>query len=533
MEANCTYLPYSKTNYFSGIALDYIDGNGKLRSFYKHSVNIEGIKQSLEARKQFPQERTVLVEELKKQYSGLELTGAVDDNIQLLLNESTFTVTTAHQPNIFTGPLYFIYKVLHTVKLAVYLKQQLPEYNFVPVYYMGSEDADLDELGTISIDGVSYKWDTKQTGAVGRMKVDTAFLQLITQMHGQLGVLPYGDELIDLFTKIYTKGKTIQQSTLEIVNHLFGNYGIVVLIPDNANLKRLFHDVIEKELTQQFSYQAVSKTIASIEKHYKVQAGGRALNLFYLKDDKRERIEREGDVYKVEVLGLNFTFEEILAELRNNPERFSPNVILRGAFQETILPNIAFIGGGGELAYWLELKAVFDAANIPYPVLLMRNSFLVVEDKWIKKTQELGLSVSDLFQPVFEIMRLIVEARSSNQFALNGELKKVEELYEQIGKLANAVDKTLNNHVEALKTKAITRLRELEKKMLRAEKRKFEAEQRHLEKIRATLFPNNSLQERVENLSLFYSKYGKDFVNTLLSHSLALEQEFAILELNS
>lgn len=533
MKANCTYLPYSKTNYFSGIAIDYVNADEKLLPFYKHPVNVEGIRQSIDARKQFPQQRTLLVQELQKQYEGLPVMEAFNTNIKLLLSETTFTVTTAHQPNIFTGPLYFIYKILHTVKLANVLKQQMPEYDFVPVYYMGSEDADLQELGNMNIDGVHYTWNTDQTGAVGRMKVDAAFLQLIAQMQGQLGVLPFGNELIDVFKKIYTKGKTIQQATLEIVNYLFGDYGLVVLIPDNTQLKKLFHEVLEKELKQQFSHKAVGETIAAMEKHYKVQAGGRELNLFYLINDKRERIEKLGDVYKVEALGLNFTDQQILNELKEYPERFSPNVILRGAFQETILPNIAFIGGGGELAYWLELKGVFEVVNIPYPLLLLRNSFLVAEEKWTQKVKELGLSLSELFQPPFEIMRLIVARRSSNQFALNGELKKVEELYEQIAQLAGSVDITLTNHVAALKVKAVKRLHELEKKMLRAEKRKFEAEQRHLEKVRSALFPQNNLQERVENMSLFYSKYGKGFINILLNHSLSLEQEFAILELTA
>jgi len=318
-----------------------------------------------------------------------------------------------------------------------------------------------------------------------------------------------------------------------LVNYLFGNYGLVVVIPDNANLKSLFHAVLEKELKEQFSYQAVNATIAALEKNYKVQAGGRALNLFYLKENRRERIEKEADHYRVDALGLNFTEQKILIELNDHPERFSPNVILRGAFQETILPNIAFIGGGGELAYWLELKNVFDAVDIPYPVLLLRNSFLVAEEKWIQKTKELGLSLNDLFQPAFDIMHRIVEARSSNQFALNGELKKVEDLYNQIGLLAGAVDKTLNNHVAALKTKAVKRLQELEKKMLRAEKRKFEAEHRHLEKLKSALFPNNSLQERVENMSVFYAKYGNAFIDILLRHSLTIEQQFAILELTA
>ncbi|MEP6846167.1 MAG: bacillithiol biosynthesis cysteine-adding enzyme BshC [Panacibacter sp.] len=532
MQSNCTYIPYGQTNFFSGIANDYINADEKLMPFYKYPVNIEGIKQSIEARKLFPQQRNVLVQELQKQYEGFSHKEVLD-NIALLADENTFTVTTAHQPNIFTGPIYFIYKILHAIKLAEILKKQLPEYNFVPVYYMGSEDADLDEIGSIKIDGVSYQWNTNQTGAVGRMKVDATFLQLIAQMRGQLGVLPYGNELIDVFSKAYTKGKTIQVATLELVNHLFGKYGLIVLNPDNANLKKLFNPVVEKELREGFSHKAVTATIAQLEQKYKVQAGGRELNLFYLKDDKRERIEKDTALYRVESLGLAFTEQEILEELNAYPERFSGNVILRGAFQETVLPNIAFIGGGGELAYWLELKAVFEAVNIPYPLLLLRNSFLVIEEKWLHKITALGLSETDLFKSTFEMMNLIVESRSSNQFSLNGELKKVEDIYSQITTVAGAIDKTLGNHVTALKVKSLKRLHELEKKMLRAEKRKFETEQRHLDKIKSALFPGNNLQERVENISLFYAKYGAAFIDMLLTRSAALEQEFAMLKLSS
>jgi len=531
MEANCIYLPYSETNYYSGLVIDYINENEKLRPFYKRPVSVKGIEEAIQARKKFPQQRNVLVEELRAQYNGLPQSQALENNFQLLMSENTFTITTAHQPNIFTGPLYFIYKILHTVKLASFLKQQLPACNFVPVYYMGSEDADLDELGNINIDGVNYKWNTDQTGAVGRMKVDEQFLQLIATMKGQLGVLPHGNELIDLFSDAYTKGKTIQQATLELVNQLFGAYGLVVLIPDNARLKKLFNPVIKKELTEEFSNKAVASTIAALERHYKVQAAGRELNLFYLKDNKRERIEKENSLYKIKALNLSFTEAQILNELENYPERFSPNVILRGAFQETILPNIAFIGGGGELAYWLELKNVFEAVDIPYPMLLLRNSFLVIEEKWSAAIKELGLSVSDLFLSSHEIMNRIVAARSSRQFVLNGELKNAEALYTEIASIAGSVDQTLNQHVAALKTRAIKHLQELEKKMLRAEKRKFEAEQRHLQKIKNALFPNNNLQERTENFSLLYSKFGDQFIQQILDHSNALEQQFAIVNI--
>jgi len=533
METNCTYLPYHQTNYFSKIAIDYINADKKLQPFYKYPVSIEGIKQSIEARKLFPQEREVLVRELKSQYEGIPQPAKISENVQSLLQPNAFTITTAHQPNIFTGPLYFIYKLLHVIKIADELNKQLTEYYFVPVYYMGSEDADLDEVGSIAVDGVQYTWQTKQTGAVGRMKVDKAFISMIDAMYGQLGVLPYGDEIVQLFKKIYSVDKTIEQATLELVNHLFGAYGLVTLLPDNITLKKLFQPAIEKELKEGFSHEEVTATLTELEKNYKIQAEGRELNLFYLIDDKRERIEVEGLKFKVQNLKLEWTGEEILKELDEHPERFSPNVILRGAFQETILPNIAFIGGGGELAYWLELKSVFASINVPYPLLVLRNSFLIVEEKHEQMVHNLGLQLEDMFHPEHELMNKIVTNRSENKVRLNGELQKIEDLYNEVMNLASNVDLTLKEHVAALKTRAVNRLQELEKKMLRAEKRKYNTELNQLQKIKSVLFPHNSLQERTENICGFYAKYGKGFIDILLESSGAFNQEFGILSLHA
>ncbi|MDE3253540.1 MAG: bacillithiol biosynthesis cysteine-adding enzyme BshC, partial [Bacteroidota bacterium] len=378
MEQTANYLPYESTGYFTKIVSDYLSCSPQLRPFYVHQPDMEGLKASLQARQSFDTPRKLLVEVLEEQYQRLPISDKVTANIQLLKKESTFTITTAHQPNIFTGPLYFIYKILHAVKLASELADQFPEYHFVPVYYMGSEDADLDELGFVEVGGQKLVWETKQTGAVGRMKVDKALIRLIHAIHGQAGVLPFGKEWTDLLFQTYTEGKTIQKATLDLVHQMFADFGLVVLIPDNGRLKTAFQSVVTKELTEQFSHAIVAETIASLGKTYKVQTGGRELNLFYLKDDKRERIEVHQDVYTVLGSGLSFTRQEILQELADYPERFSGNVILRGAFQETVLPNIAFIGGGGELAYWLELKNVFAAVGIPYPVLMLRNSFLLV-----------------------------------------------------------------------------------------------------------------------------------------------------------
>ncbi len=531
MESSCTYLTYQDTGYFSKIVTDYLNGTAELQPFYKHPTTIDGITAAIKERQKFTTNRTVLVNELKAQYATIAASSQLSDNLDLLLSENTFTITTAHQPNIFTGPLYFVYKILHTIKLATTLKQQLPQYNFVPVYYMGSEDADLDELGYININGTKHEWQTKQTGAVGRMKVDKALLQLIDAIQGQIGVLENGDEISNLFRQCYTIGKSIQQATLELVNALFGSYGLVIIIPDNANLKRLFNNVLKKELLHQFSNKVVTESIIELSKQYKVQAGGRALNLFYLIDDKRERLGVENGHWKVATLNLSWNETGIINELNNYPERFSANVILRGVFQETILPNIAFIGGGGELAYWLELKKLFEAVQVPYPVLVLRNSFLLVEAKDANLINKLQLNYTSIFKSEDELLNDITKRQATNQLNLSGELDTTKAFYQTIKKVAGAIDSTLAQHAEALQTKAIYRLQELEKKMLRAEKRKLKDEAAQLHKLKSSLFPNNSLQERTENLSSFYGKYGKALLDELLKQSLALEQEFVVMEL--
>jgi bacillithiol synthase len=531
MNFTATAFAYRKTGHYSGIVLDYLEKKEQLHPFYSQPVSETGIKAAMAERKLYPTDRKLLVEVLQQQYTGVNPGTPQQQNIKLLNNHNCFTVTTAHQPNIFTGHLYFFYKILHTIKLCEKLKTAMPENDFVPVFYMGSEDADLEELGHIYINGIKHEWKTKQTGAVGRMKVDKELIKILVDIEGELTVQPFGKEIIDQMKDCYTEGATIEQATFKLINALFGEFGLIVLLPDNRALKKSFIPVVEKELASTFSHSIVEDTVARFPEEYKAQAGGRELNLFYLKDDIRERIEKRNDQYSIRNTQLSFTEQEIKEELKNNPERFSPNVILRPVFQEMILPNIAFIGGGGEVAYWLELKKVFEVVNVPFPVLVLRNSFLLAEKKYSEKVKVLGFTISDLFKPEHDLMNVLVKRNSTVQLNLEKEKQAIHEFYNGLKNTAGAVDKTLQLHTEALKKQALRKIEALEKKMLRAEKKKFEAQQRQLHKLKEQLFPHNNLQERIENFMPFYAMWGKDFIKTVYENSLGLEQEFLILEL--
>ncbi len=529
MQSKCTYLPYTSTGYFSTIAADYISGHDDLKPFYDFAPDIEGVKAAVTTRKKFTTNRQLLINVLKEQYKEVQLSSRQQQYISQLGNENTFTVCTAHQPNIFTGYLYFIYKIMHAIKLAETLTAQIPGCNFVPVYYMGSEDADLEELGHIFLDGKKYEWKTKQQGAVGRMKVDKALVQLITEISGQLLVHPHGTAIVELVKNCYKEGITIQQATFVLVNTLFAEYGLLILLPDNPVLKNEFAPVIKKELLQQFSHKAVAETMASFPSKYKVQAAGRELNLFYLTDEGRNRIEKTDGQWLIVDSEKKFSEDEIINELQSSPERFSPNVILRPVLQEAILPNIAFIGGGGEIAYWLELKKVFEAAGVPYPVLVLRNSFLLVDDKSNELVKKLNLTTEEIFTEENKLMNDLVKKQTSNTLSLEKEKASLKELYNQLSSVAGAVDATLQPHTQALLKKALDKMEALEKKILKAEKQKFEAQQRQLHKLKQQLFPNNNLQERVENFMLLYAKYGANIIDAIYQNSLALEHRFAVL----
>jgi len=522
-------LPHSKTNFFSNLNTDYLAGDKKLEDFYHFKPNDEGLKAAIEARKNYPVNRTALVEALQKQYSGFQLKEAVLKNIELLKEQDTFTICTAHQPNLMTGYLYFIYKILHTVKLAKHLKSIQPEYNFVPVFYIGSEDNDLDELGTFRYNDVKYKWNTEQQGAVGRMS--TKDLQpLLQQLINLLG--PPGDHaerLKEIIAKAYAPDHTIATATRHLVNELLGDYGVVVIDSDDAALKQLFIPVLKQELFQPVSDAIVQQQTARLNENYAGQAFSRPINLFYLKDDIRERIERTASGWQVLHTDIHFDKAALEQEVEQHPERFSPNVILRGLFQESILPDVAFIGGGSEVAYWLQLKGVFEHYKVFFPALVLRQSFLISNNTGNQLQEKLGLKDEAIFLPTQQLVQYYVKKHATHDLELTNLEKEMQAVFDKLKEKATHIDATLKGSAEAALTKMKYQMQVIEKKMLRAEKRNMADKIAQLYKLKNTLFPNNSLQERYDTFMPFYLERGASFFDHLLEATLPYGEQFVIL----
>jgi bacillithiol biosynthesis cysteine-adding enzyme BshC len=295
-------------------------------------------------------------------------------------------------------------------------------------------------------------------------------------------------------------------------------------------LKRSFIPYVKEELLQQSSFKAVTETMEKM-KDYFVQVNPREINLFYIEDNLRERIILENGIYKVNHTKIEFTEAEILGLLESNPEKFSPNVIMRPLYQEVILPNLCYIGGGGEIAYWLELKSFFAAAKVTFPILLLRNSVLLATEKQNKKADNLNLTWADLFSKQATLINQVTQKLSDFPIDFTEQKEALQKQFEALLELANHTDRSFLGAVKAQEVKQTKGLENLEKRLLIAQKRKYHDELKRIIDLQNELFPNQSLQERQANFSEFYLESGERLIPQLMNQLNPLEQNFNIITL--
>ncbi|MDT0643531.1 bacillithiol biosynthesis cysteine-adding enzyme BshC [Zunongwangia sp. F363] len=534
MPSEC--IPYSETNYFSRLILDYLDRKEELKNFYNRYPEIDNFGDQIKEKKNsFPIEnRQALVEVLEEQYQNLEISAATAANIKSLGDENTFTVTTGHQLNLFSGPLYFVYKIISTINLTRLLKEKYPENHFVPVYWMATEDHDFEEINFFNLKGKKFKWNSTQEKA-GKTAVgylSTEGLQEVFKLFSaEIGVGKDADFLKNLFEKAYLQHDNLTDATRFLANELFKEHGLVILDAQEKKLKKLFIPYAENELFKQISHEKTSKTAEALAGlGYNVQVNPREINLFYLTEEFRERIiERENIFYVHEREDIQWSREELFAELEEFPERFSPNVVMRPLYQEIVLPNLCYIGGGGELAYWFELKSYFEAEKVPFPILLLRNSALVQSGKQRKKRENLNISNKELFLKQHELINRKVRKISDIDIDFSPQKEHLKQQFQQMYELAEKTDKSFLGAVKAQEVKQIKGLEHLEKRLLKAQKRKLKDEVTRIAKLQNELFPNGSLQERQANFSEFYAEFGEKFIHTLIENLNPLDENFKIL----
>ncbi len=520
-------VPFSDIREFSKIDKAYVAEDSALRPFYAYETELTEFPKIIENRKGFDLDRQALVQGLLSQYEIIPHQESTRKQIRSLGLENTFTVTTAHQPSLFTGPLYFIYKIISTINLADKLNTTYPEYHFVPMYWSGAEDHDFEEINHLRVFGKKIVWETNSGGSVGQLDTST-LLPVIKELSGILG--ESAQDITRILSDIFTRHKKYGNAVLEFVHRLFGEKGLIAIDPSRQDFKRLFVPHMEKELLEQPSEALVAKAHQQLENAgFAGQAFPRAVNLFYVGEGYRERIEPHTNGYEILNLSQFLSREKILDELNKSPERFSPNVIMRPLYQEAILPNLAYIGGGGEIAYWLERKEQFKTFGASFPMLLRRDSVLWIDNGTWKKMEKSGLGIKDILGETEVLIKRKVKEISDAELQLQDEKKDLEKVFATIRRKAELIDPTLSKSVDGELAKALKGFTNLEGKMIRAEKKKHETTTQRIRTIKEKLFPEGNLQERKDNFLPLYTKHGKSFFDTLYQFLNPLDKRFKII----
>lgn len=497
--------------------------------FYRFHPNLEGFANAISERSQFPVDRILLQDVIKKQYEGYVLHELQKKHIEAISSEQTYTVVTAHQPYLLTGPLYYVYKIFSAINLAEKLKENFPEYHFVPVFITGSEDHDFEEINHLHLFQHKIAWQHEAGGPVGRLNTQ-GLQEVITEVKSLFGSSTYSSELSAILDKSLDGAQDYNSFVFKLINQLFGQYGLILLNMDDSQLKDRFKPVMRKELTEHPSAELIKERQERWQAlGFHSQAHAREINLFYMDHGIRERILKSGDYYEINNTELRFSEEEIVKLLEENPEKFSPNVVIRPLYEEYILPNLAYIGGGGELAYWLERKTQFEHFGIFYPILIRRDSMLWISKAQWQTLQKNEMVWQDLFMDEDALINKYIQHTLNYDISLEEEAGSISQIFQLIASKAAGADKSLESFVEAERVKIVKSVEHIEQRIKRAIKKNEETAVNQLKNLKNKLFPGGGLQERHHNFMQYYLNMGPSFFEIIKKEADPLQSSFTVI----
>ena len=522
-----TSIPRSKLPFFSQEEIDLIYHQEKLSEFIGLKFAIENFEKQIKTKKKLftSEQRNTIASVLEGNYEKLPENALALKQIALLKEENTYTVTTGHQLCLYGGPLYFFIKIIHTIRLSEVLQEQYPNYNFIPIFWMASEDHDSEEIQSLNIFGKNIIWNHDQEGAVGKFNTDN-----LNEVKDQLLALfrqPKGTELDKYLSAM--DGITYGAAFKSWVHNLFGEMGLIVLDADQRELKKQMIPVFHKDILENFSNECIEKTNQKLLQEKRTpQIYSRKINVFYMENDKRVRIVKNaaGDYEAGEI---SFSKHELIALLNEHPNRFSPNVALRPILQELLLPNLCYIGGMAELKYWAQLKTVFESCKLPFPILQMRSSLLWIDKNADQRMTQLGLTIEELFESTELLQKKMLAKSDTNPIDLEQVSKAIEIV--EISYLESIKNNPgLNDWLGAELNRIKQQHKSIQQKIEKAKKSNFEGQLKKVAKLKENLFPKQKLQERTLNLLHFCNNSSpKDKLQELYRAIDPLTNDFTIL----
>jgi len=522
-----TTIPLNEIRFFRKLIHDFTDLDSKLKPFLKSFVHLDSIQANLNLKKKH---RAILSNVIKEQYDETIFVNSdmsiLDNNISKLANNNVYTVTTGHQLNLCVSPLFLIYKITSVIAYANYLNNAIKDSYFVPCFWMASEDHDFDEIKSLHLDGKSYHWNMNNQDAVGNLS-SKSITHILEQIKDLLMMSNHGKELFDIYNYAYTNNSNYANATRSVLMSLFGDYGLVVVDGNHRKLKELFYPYLKAEVEENYVYKTVLQTNQLLKANYQPEINAMKTNIFYLYNNIRSKIHFDQNKYFTHDHDKCWSKSELLDEILSFPERFSPNVFLRTLYQEVVMPNLLYIGGPSEVAYWLQLKNMFETLGVEYPLLALRSHFLILSSRISNIMSTLNLADDDLFLTSHDQIKNILNHQSligldDNYFIIHDQFMKMKNKISSIKGFPMqsfyVFEKRFQNELSRFRSK-----------VLKFEKTKNPDIITQINFIHDSLFPHDLPQEKVKSFIPYYIKYGKDFFDLLIQESPIFENKYTIL----
>lgn len=449
-----------------------------------------------------------VLREVFAQQNATNSSELIQQNITALTKENTFTITTGHQLNLFGGPLYGIYKICQVISISRALNERQNENHFVPVFWMATEDHDFEEINHFHLFGEKISWDIDSKDSItGEIKLEQ-IEEVLAKVEGKFNQADQS-KIVKEITDCYRSSKTLSEAHHQLVRYFFKDTELLILDANDSRLKGMFSVTASKEVNEQFVFKAVSNTNKKLEADgYHQQVFVRECNLFHIDtNDRRERIVFEGGEFHFD--GKTWKHDEVLKAINEHPEQFSPNALMRPIYQEIVLPNVVYLGGGGEIAYWLQLKEAFDAASIPFPILRVRHSALLMNQKSIDFLNDLKIDLMDLKLGVDTLIKNMALEDAGSDLDLEAVYHEISLAKKELLNKANSINKGFEGMIEAEFAKFQKALNKIEERLIKAEKGKFDKTEKQLKRLSNQLFPSGGFQERSDNILQYYTQNPK------------------------
>jgi bacillithiol biosynthesis cysteine-adding enzyme BshC len=513
---HCQFTEPNESMGFSRFDLDYWKSPQQFSELLSGLPNSESVLKQIERRSTFVL-RTEIASILRKQYQHFDQNSRVFEQIKKLELKNSYTVICAHQPCLMGGPMYWVYKILSTIKLCQEFKSQYPDYHFIPVYFSGNEDHDFEEINAFQIFQKRITWNENAGPATGRMPVN-GLQDVLSNLEMIFERNQNALNFIQSNTSWLQQSNTYGEYFRHFVNHLFGDLGLIYFNPDDAEAKSLFAPIIKNEISSQFIYHNTLPANDQIQKmHYPLQVNPRELNLFYHHTTGRKRLTKNDGLFQLVDTNVRWTESELLNDLKDNPVNFSPNVLLRPLYQEFLFPNVAFVGGGGEIAYWMQLKQCFQSVSIPYPLLFRRLSAFLYDQSLLSKITKTPFPPEAFLNPLQDLEKEFIKSQIPENIP-DEDVNSIHMLLEKIRVNCEKLDASSRSSIESEIQKISKSLEHISSKRNKVIKQKYEQDLMNIRKIKDVLFPSNSIQERIQNFLPYYFIFGNSFFETIMDN---------------